>query len=74
MQDIDPKEYKVENRSGVISVSVPFTIKDMLEPYGIIKIDSDKSAIAKKVLSDNFLLYAAMLVLFNNQAFIVFLL
>lgn len=74
MRDVDPKAFKVENKAGVISVSVPFTIKDMLEPYGIIKIDSDKSAIAKKVLSDNFLLYVAMLVLFNNQAFIVFLL
>jgi len=75
MRDVDPKEeYKVENKAGVISVSVPFTLKDMLEPYGVIKIDSDKSAIAKKVLSDNFLLYAAMLVVFNNQAFIVFLL
>lgn len=74
MQDMDPKDYKVENKAGMISVSVPFTIKDMMEPYGIIKIDSDKSAIAKKVLSDNFLLYAAMLVVFNNQAFIVFLL
>lgn len=74
LQDIDPKQYKVVNKSGVISVSVPFTVKDMLEPYGIIKIDSDTSAIAKKVFSDNFLLYAAMLVVFNNQAFILYLL
>jgi len=66
--------YSVFNRDGVISVAVPFSIKDALEPYGVVKIDSDTAAIAKRVLSDNFLLYAAMLVVFNNQAFILYLL
>ncbi|NIP30903.1 MAG: hypothetical protein GTN99_06285 [Candidatus Dadabacteria bacterium] len=75
MNQIDPvKGYSVFNRDGVISVAVPFSIKDTLQSYGIVKIDSDTAAIAKKVLSENFLLYAAMLVVFNNQAFILYLL
>lgn len=75
MKEVDPqKSYSVFNRDGVISVAVPFSIKDSLQPYGIVKIDSDTAAIAKKVLSQNFLLYAAMLVVFNNQAFILYLL
>lgn len=75
MNQLDPeKGYSVFNRDGVISVAVPFSMKDSLQPYGIVKIDSDTAVIAKKVLSENFLLYAAMLIVFNNQAFILYLL
>jgi len=55
-------------------VSVPFTVQETTEPFGIVKIDSDTKALLKKVLADNFLLYAAMLVVLNNQAFIFYLL
>lgn len=75
MEDFNPESgYSVKNRNGVISVSVPFTVQETTEPFGIVKIDSDTKAIFKKVLADNFLLYAAMLVVLNNQAFIFYLL
>lgn len=75
MKEVDPqKGYSVFNQDGVISVAVPFSVKDTFQQYGVVKIDSDTAAIAKRVLSDNFLLYAAMLVVFNNQAFILYLL
>jgi hypothetical protein len=75
MQDFYPEDgYSVKKYKGKISVSVPFTVRDKSEPFGIIKIDSDTKAIAKKVIADNFLLYAAMLVVLNNQAFIFHLL
>jgi len=76
MQDFYPEGgYAVKRQNGVISVSVPFTIQDQRgEPFGIVKIDSDTKAIAKKVVADNFLLYAAMLIVLNNQAFILYLL
>lgn len=75
IKEVDPvKGYSVFDRDGVISVAVPFSIKDSLSPKGIVKIDSETTAIAKRVLSENFLLYAAMLVVFNNQAFILYLL
>lgn len=66
--------YSVRKKNGVISVSVPFTIQEESEPFGIVKIDSDTKAVLKKVFADNFLLYAAMLVVLNNQAFIVYFL
>lgn len=66
--------YSVKRHDGVISVSVPFTIQDKSEPFGIVKIESDTKTIMKKVLADNFLLYSAMVVVFNNQAFIFYLL
>jgi hypothetical protein len=75
MQDFYPEGgYDVKKRNGIISVSVPFTFQQKTEPIGIVKIDSDTKTIAKKVLADNFLLYAAMLVVLNNQAFIFYLL
>ena len=66
--------YTVKNNNGIISVSVPFTAQAETEPFGIVKIDSDTKAILKKVFADNYLLYAAMLIVFNNQAFIFYLL
>jgi len=75
MQDFYPEGgYDVKKHNGVISVSVPFSFQEKAEPIGIVKIDSDTKTIAKKVLADNFLLYAAMLVVLNNQAFIFHLL
>jgi hypothetical protein len=75
MEDFYPERgYSVKNRNGIISVSVPFTVRETTEPFGVVKIDSDTKAILKKVLGDNFLLYAAMLVVLNNQAFIFYLL
>lgn len=75
MQDFYPEGgYDVKKGNGIISVSVPFTFQQTTEPIGIVKIDSDTKTIAKKVLADNFLLYAAMLVVLNNQAFIFYLL
>lgn len=68
-----PEQYSVEKYGGRISVSVPFLTTRTEDPLGIVKIDSDTSAIMKKVFADNFLLYVAMLVLFNNQAFILYL-
>ena len=66
--------YTVKDNNGIISVSVPFTSQAETEPFGIVKIDSDTKAILKKVFADNYLLYAAMLVVLNNQAFIFYLL
>jgi len=75
MEDFNPESgYSVKNRNGVISVSVPFRVQETTEPFGLVKIDSDTKALLKKVLADNFLLYAAMLVVLNNQAFIFYLL
>ncbi|MGE5465498.1 MAG: hypothetical protein ACM3QR_00310 [Syntrophothermus sp.] len=73
--DFYPKKgYSVGNHDGVISVSVPFALQGQSEPFGIVKIDSDTHAIMEKVVSDNFLFYAAVLVVLNNQAFIFYLL
>ncbi|HSE83210.1 MAG TPA: hypothetical protein VLB01_01520 [Thermodesulfobacteriota bacterium] len=75
MDDFYPEGgYSVKKDNGMISVSVPFTIQGKTEPFGIVEIDSDTETIVKKVLADNFLLYAAILVVFNNQAFIFYLL
>jgi len=75
MKEFYPEEgYTVKDINGIISVSVPFSTQAETEPYGIVKIDSDTKAILKKVLADNYLLYAAMLIVLNNQAFIFYLL
>lgn len=66
--------YSVKKDNGTISVSVPFTIQGKTEPFGIVEIDSDTETIVKKVLAENFLLYASILVVLNNQAFIFYLL
>ena len=66
--------YTVKDTGGIISVSVPFTARTESEPYGLVKIDSDTKAILKQVIADNYLLYAAMLIVLNNQAFIFYLL
>jgi hypothetical protein len=74
--DFYPKKgYVVGNHDGIMSVSVPFSLQGhQSEPFGIVKIDSDKQAIMEKVLADNFLFYAAILVVLNNQAFILYML
>ncbi|MEQ9617925.1 MAG: hypothetical protein RIG61_01985 [Deltaproteobacteria bacterium] len=75
MKEFYPESgYTVKDNNGIISVSVPFTSQAETEPFGIVKIDSDTKAILKKVLADNYLLYAAMLIVLNNQAFIFYLL
>ena len=66
--------YTVTDTNGIISVSVPFTTQTQTEPFGLVKIDSDTAGILKKVFADNYLLYAAMLIVLNNQAFIFYLL
>lgn len=66
--------YSVKDSNGIISVLVPFTGGTQSEQLGIVKIDSDTRAILKKVFADNYLLYAAMLIVLNNQAFIFYLL
>jgi len=66
--------FSVKKNNGVISVLVPFFSRESSEPFGVVKIDSDTSTILKKVFADNFLLYVAMLVVLNNQAFITYLL
>lgn len=63
----------VKRDKGLISVSVPFMTQQESQPSGIVKIDSDTKTLIKKVFSDNFLLYAAMLIVLNNQAFILYL-
>ncbi|MGH7884455.1 MAG: hypothetical protein ACRENO_02025 [Thermodesulfobacteriota bacterium] len=74
MKDFYPQEgYSVQKGGGRISVSVPFVTPEKEEPFGIVKINSDTKTLIKKVFSDNFLLYAAMLVVLNNQAFILYL-
>jgi hypothetical protein len=66
--------YSVKDSNGILSVLVPFSGRDHSEYLGLVKIDSDTSAILKKVFADNYLLYAAMLIVLNNQAFIFYLL
>ncbi len=68
-----PEGYSVEKYAGKISVSVPFLSPQADGPLGIVKIDSDTKTLMKKVFADNFLLYAAILVVLNNQAFILHL-
>ena len=73
--DYDLEEgYSVKDSNGILSVLVPFSGRDQSEDLGLVKIDSDTSAILKKVFADNYLLYAAMLIVLNNQAFIFYLL
>ncbi len=73
--DYDLEEgYSVKDSKGILSVLVPFSGRDQSEYLGLVKIDSDTSAILKKVFADNYLLYAAMLIVLNNQAFIFYLL
>ena len=73
-RDFYPEQgYSVKKNKGVISVTVPFVTRQESEPFGIVKIDSDNMSILKKVFADNFLLYVAMLVVFNNQAYILYL-
>jgi hypothetical protein len=66
--------YSVKDSNGILSVLVPFSGGDQSEHLGIVKIDSDTRAILKKVFANNYLLYAAMLIVLNNQAFIFYLL
>ena len=66
--------YSVKDSNGILSVLVPFSGTNQSEQLGIVKIDSDTRAILKKVFANNYLLYAAMLVVLNNQAFIFYLL
>lgn len=74
MKDFYPEEgYSVKKDNGNISVLVPFATQQEKGPFGIVKINSDNWTLIKKVFSDNFLLYAAMLVVLNNQAFILYL-
>ncbi len=68
-----PEGYSVEKYAGKISVSVPFLSPQVEGPLGIVKIDSDTKTLMKKVFADNFLLYVAILMLLNNQAFILHL-
>ena len=68
-----PEGYSVEKYAGKISVSVPFLSPQAEGPLGIVKIDSDTKTLMKKVFADNFLLYVAILVVLNNQAFILHL-
>ncbi len=68
-----PEGYSVEKYAGKISVSVPFLAPQAEGPLGIVKIDSDTKTLMKKVFADNFLLYVAILVVLNNQAFILYL-
>ena len=56
---------------GKSPVSVPFLSPQVNGPLGIVKIDSDTKTLMKKVFADNFLLYVAILVVLNNQAFIL---
>ena len=73
--DYDLEEgYSVKDSNGILSVLVPFSGRGQSEYLGLVKIDSDTSAILKKVFADNYLLYAAMLIVLNNQAFIFYLL
>lgn len=75
MKEFYPEDgYTVKDFNGIISVSVPFSSQAQSEPFGIVKIDSDTKAILKRVFADNYLLYAAMLIVLNNQAFIFYLL
>ena len=74
LKDFYPQEgFSVKKNKGNISVTVPFVTRDAAEPFGIVKIGSDNATLLKKVFADNFLLYLAMLVVFNNQACIVYL-
>ncbi len=66
--------YSVKDSNGMLSVLVPFAGSNQSDYLGIVKIDSDTRAILKKVFADNYLLYAAMLIILNNQAFIFYLL
>lgn len=68
-----PEGYSVEKYAGKISVSVPFLAPQADGLLGIVKIDSDTKTLMKKVFADNFLLYVAILVVLNNQAFILYL-
>ncbi|MCI0453889.1 MAG: hypothetical protein L0Y68_02700 [Candidatus Dadabacteria bacterium] len=73
--DFYPKKgYTVSDKNGMVTVSVPFTIQSQSEPFGIVKIDSDTQALMEKVFADNSILYAAILVVLNNQAFILYIL
>ena len=74
MKDFYPEEgYSVKKQDGMISVLVPFATEQHKVPFGIVRINSDTKTLIKKVFSDNFLLYAAMIIVLNNQALILYL-
>lgn len=74
-EDLYPaNNYTLRETSGFLSVSVPFLVKGDPKPYGIVKIDSDTKSLMENVFYKNFLFYAAILVVLNNQAFILHLL
>lgn len=72
-KDFYPTEEHSVTKSKGISVAVPFITSQQSEPFGVVEIGSDSMAVLKQVFSDNFLLYVAMLVVFNNQAHILYL-
>ena len=73
-RDFYPDEgYSVQKNKGTVSVTVPFIARHQSEPFGIVKIGSDNMTILRKVFADNLLLYVAMLVVLNNQAYILYL-
>ena len=74
MRDFYPEGgYSVKKRNGMISVLVPFMTEREKGPFGVVKIDSETKTLIKTVFFDNFLLYVAILVVLNNQAFILHL-
>lgn len=74
MKDFQPTAgYSVRKDKGMISVSVPFTLREQSEPFGIIKIDSNARTLLDKVVRDNFLIYMVILIILNNQAFFLYL-
>lgn len=74
-QDFYPtRGSNIQKSSGLLSVSVPFFASGDTLPYGIVKIDSGIAELRQAVLKENFLLYAAILVVLNSQSFIMYLL
>ncbi|WP_462137629.1 hypothetical protein [Candidatus Mycalebacterium sp.] len=67
----EERGYGVRDKGGVFSVSAPFLVGADGNPYGVVTINSSKTLIMKQVLKDNLLLYIALLIVLNNQVFIL---
>ncbi|QMU56540.1 MAG: hypothetical protein GKS04_05305 [Candidatus Mycalebacterium zealandia] len=67
----EERGYGVRDKGGVFTVSAPFLVGTDGNPYGVVTINSSKTLIMKQVLKDNLLLYIALLVVLNNQVFIL---
>ena len=66
------KGYGITSKDGIYSISVPFSVGAGGYSSGVVTVNTSSKAVMSKVLKDNMLLYLALLVVLNNQVFILY--